>query len=153
MCTGLQAAGFTVAAIYVGSDDRAADFTARTGIKAWKFNVADHQAVLDGVAAIEAELGPIDVAVNNAGITRDGLAMRMKDEDWDAVLHTNLDGFYNVLNPLIMPMVRRRKPGRIVTGPGEVRSGLQLRHALTDEKGYLYLRYVRERTPRGDEAP
>ena len=77
VCTGLQAAGFTVAAVYVGSDDRAADFTARTGIKAWKFNVADHQAVLDGVAAIEAELGPVDVAVNNAGITRDGTLARM----------------------------------------------------------------------------
>lgn len=53
----------------------------------------------------------------------------------------------------VAPLVLGGKPGRIVTGPGEVRSGLQLRHALTDEKGYLYLRYVRERTPRGDEAP
>ena len=53
----------------------------------------------------------------------------------------------------VAPLVLGGKPGRIVTGPGEVRSDLELRHALTDEKGYLYLRYVRERTPRGDEAP
>lgn len=113
VCTGLQAAGFTVAAIYVGSDDRAADFTARTGIKAWKFNVADHQAVLDGVAAIEAELGPVDVAVNNAGITRDGTLLKMTFEAWKEVIDVNLGGCFNIAKA-VFPGMRHRGWGRIV---------------------------------------
>ncbi|PZU49908.1 MAG: beta-ketoacyl-ACP reductase [Sphingomonas sp.] len=113
VCTGLQAAGFTVAAVYVGSDDRAADFTARTGIKAWKFNVADHQAVLDGVAAIEAELGPIDVAVNNAGITRDGTLLKMTFEAWKEVIDVNLGGCFNIAKA-VFPGMRHRGWGRIV---------------------------------------
>ena len=113
VCTGLQAAGFTVAAVYVGSDDRAADFTARTGIKAWKFNVADHQAVLDGVAAIEAELGPVDVAVNNAGITRDGTLLKMTFEAWKEVIDVNLGGCFNIAKA-VFPGMRHRGWGRIV---------------------------------------
>ncbi|TPE60159.1 acetoacetyl-CoA reductase [Sandaracinobacter neustonicus] len=113
VCTGLKAAGFSVAAVYVGSDERAADFTARTGIKAWKFNVADHQAVLDGVAAIEAELGPVDVAVNNAGITRDGTLLKMSFEAWKEVIDVNLGGCFNIAKA-VFPGMRQRGWGRIV---------------------------------------
>ena len=113
ICMGLKAAGFTVAANYVGSDDRAKAFPERTGIKAWKFNVADHQAVVDSVAAIEAELGPIDVVVNNAGITRDGTLLKMSFEAWKEVIDVNLGGCFNTAKATF-PGMRQRGWGRIV---------------------------------------
>lgn len=79
------------------------------------FDVADREAAR---AALEADVeahGAYYGVVCNAGIARDGAFPALSAEDWDQVIHTNLDGFYNVLHPLIMPMVRRRKPGRIVT--------------------------------------
>ena len=79
------------------------------------FDVADRAAAAQALEADVAEHGAYHGVVCNAGIARDTAFPAMSGEDWDAVLHTNLDGFYNVLNPLIMPMVRRRKPGRIVT--------------------------------------
>jgi acetoacetyl-CoA reductase len=113
ICEELKAAGFVVAANYVGSDERAAAFTQKTGIKAWKFNVGDHQQVLDSVAAIEAELGPIDVAVNNAGITRDGTLLKMSYEAWKEVLDVNLGGCFNIAKA-VFPGMRQRGWGRIV---------------------------------------
>jgi acetoacetyl-CoA reductase len=113
ICTGLKAAGFTVAANYVGSDERAKAFTDRHGIKAWKWNVADHQATLDSAAAIEAELGPIDVVVNNAGITRDGTLLKMSFEAWKEVLDVNLGGCFNTAKATF-PGMRQRGWGRIV---------------------------------------
>jgi acetoacetyl-CoA reductase len=113
ICIGLKEAGFTVAANYVGSDERAAAFTARTGIKAWKWNVADHQATLDNCAAIEAELGPIDVVVNNAGITRDGTLLKMSYEAWKEVMDVNLGGCFNTAKATF-PGMRQRGWGRIV---------------------------------------
>ena len=80
-----------------------------------EFDVADRAACASAIEAdIEAH-GAYHGVVCNAGITRDNAFPAMSGEEWDSVIHTNLDGFYNVLNPLIMPMVRRRKPGRIVT--------------------------------------
>lgn len=113
ICGALRAAGFTVAANYVGSDDRAGAFTRKTGIRAWKWNVADHQATLDHVAAIEAELGPIDVVVNNAGITRDGTLLKMTFEAWKEVLDVNLGGCFNTAKATF-PGMRQRGWGRIV---------------------------------------
>ena len=113
ICEGLKAAGFTVAANYVGSDDRANAFTRKTGIRAWKWNVADHQATLDHVAAIEGELGPIDVVVNNAGITRDGTLLKMTFEAWKEVLDVNLGGCFNTAKATF-PGMRKRGWGRIV---------------------------------------
>ncbi len=113
ICVALKAAGFTVAANYVGSDDRANAFTQKTGIRAWKWNVADHQATLDSVAAIEAELGPIDVVVNNAGITRDGTLLKMSFEAWKEVLDVNLGGCFNTAKATF-PGMRQRGWGRIV---------------------------------------
>jgi acetoacetyl-CoA reductase len=113
ICIALKDAGFTVAANYVGSDERAAAFTAKTGIKAWKWNVADHQATVDNVAAIEAELGPVDVVVNNAGITRDGTLLKMSFDAWKEVIDVNLGGCFNTAKATF-PGMRQRGWGRIV---------------------------------------
>ena len=76
----LQDAGMTVVATYAGDDAKAQAFSAATGIKSYRWDVGDHQACLDGCARIEAEVGPVDVLVNNAGITRDGTLMKMTYE-------------------------------------------------------------------------
>jgi len=109
----LQAMGISVAANYGGDDAKAAEFTARTGIKAFKWNVADHQACLDGVAAVEAALGPVDIVVNNAGITRDGTLMKMSYEAWDEVIRVNLGGCFNMAKATFVGM-KSRGFGRIV---------------------------------------
>ena len=109
----LQAAGVNVVANYGGDDKKAAEFTARTGIEAIKWNVADHQACLDAVAKIEAEHGQVDIVVNNAGITRDGTLLKMTYEMWDEVIRVNLGGCFNMAKAAF-PGMRARKFGRIV---------------------------------------
>ena len=109
----LRDMGITVAANYGGDDAKAAAFTASTGIKAFKWNVADHQACLDGVAAVEAALGPVDIVVNNAGITRDGTLMKMSYEAWDEVIRVNLGGCFNMAKATFTGM-KSRGFGRIV---------------------------------------
>src|SRR5262245_50449128 len=109
----LNKTGYTVAANY-GSDDAAAEqFQNETGIRVFKFNVGDFQSCQEGVKAIEAELGPIDVLVNNAGITRDGTMHRMTFEQWNAVIQTNLTSCFNMSRCVIDGM-RDRNFGRIV---------------------------------------
>ena len=109
----LQEQGRTVAANFVGSEERAKAFTDRTGIKSYKWNVADHQATLDAVAQIESELGPVDIVVNNAGITRDGTLLKMSYEAWKEVIDVNLGGCFN-LAKATFPGMRQRGWGRIV---------------------------------------
>jgi acetoacetyl-CoA reductase len=109
----LKEAGYRVAATYAGNDAAAQQFTAETGIPVYKFDVSDFKACADGVAAIEAALGPIEVLVNNAGITRDATMHRMGDEQWDAVLRTNLSSCFNMSRPVIEGM-RARGFGRNV---------------------------------------
>ncbi len=109
----LRDAGMTVAATYGGDDAKAKSFTERTGIAAYKWNVADHQACIDGVAQVEADLGPVDVVVNNAGITRDGTLMKMSYEAWDEVIRVNLGGCFNMAKATFAGM-RSRGFGRIV---------------------------------------
>jgi acetoacetyl-CoA reductase len=109
----LQEAGVTVAATYAGNDERAREFTERTGIKAYKWDVADHQACLDGCARVAEELGPIDIVVNNAGITRDGTILKMTYDMWKEVMDTNLGGCFNMAKATF-PGMRERKWGRIV---------------------------------------
>jgi len=109
----LKDAGMTVAAIYAGNDERARDFTDRTGIAAYKWDVADHEACLDGCAKVAADLGPIDVLVNNAGITRDGTILKMTYQMWKEVMDTNLGGCFNMAKA-VFPGMRERKWGRIV---------------------------------------
>lgn len=110
---GLKEAGYAVAANYGGNDEAAAVFTERTGIKAYKFDVADFDAVVAGVSAIEAELGPVEILVNNAGITRDTTIHRMTFEQWNAVIQTNLTSCFNLSRAVIDGM-RERGFGRIV---------------------------------------
>lgn len=92
----LQEMGYTVAANYAGNEERAKAFSDRTGIMAFKWDVGDHQACLDGSAAVCEKLGPIDIVVNNAGITRDGVLFKMSFDDWNEVMRINLGGCFNM---------------------------------------------------------
>ncbi|GAA3706995.1 MULTISPECIES: acetoacetyl-CoA reductase [Sphingomonas] len=109
----LKEAGFTVAANYAGNDERAAAFTERTGIKAYKWDVSDYDACQTGCAQVAEELGPIDIVVNNAGITRDGTILKMSYQAWKEVIDTNLGGCFNMAKATFAGM-RDRKWGRIV---------------------------------------
>ena len=109
----LHGAGYKVAANYAGNKDAAAKFTAETGIRSYCFDVSSFDASTDGVKQIQAELGPIDVLVNNAGITRDTTIHRMSFEQWNAVIQTNLASCFNLSRAVIEGM-RDRRFGRIV---------------------------------------
>lgn len=109
----LKADGFEVAANYAGNDAKAAAFTEATGIKTYKWNVADYEASKAGLARVEAEVGLIDVVVANAGITRDAPFHRMTPEQWSEVIDTNLTGVFNTVHP-IWPGMRERKFGRVI---------------------------------------
>ncbi len=113
ICIALQGAGYRVAANYGGNDTAAKAFTDRCGIPAYKFDVSDFDAVTAGVATIEQDLGPIDVLVNNAGITRDGTLHKMTFEQWHQVIDTNLGSCFNCSRAVIEGM-RERGFGRIV---------------------------------------
>lgn len=105
--------GYTVAANYGGNDDVANAFKAETGIPVFKWDVSDFEACATGIAQVEAQLGPIDVLVNNAGITRDATLHRMSIEKWREVMSTNLDSMFNMCRHLIEGM-RSRGHGRII---------------------------------------
>ena len=109
----LKAAGYTVAAVYHGNDEAAQTFTAQTGIAVYKWDVSSYEACADGLKRVAAELGPVEVLVNNAGITRDVTFHRMKPEQWAAVINTNLNSLFNMCRPVIEGM-RERKFGRII---------------------------------------
>ncbi len=110
----LKAAGYKVAANYGGNDDAANKFKAETGIPVYKWDVSSYEACIDGIKKVETELGPIEVLVNNAGITRDSMLHRMKPEQWTQVINTNLGSLFNMCRPIIEGM-RTRKFGRIIT--------------------------------------
>ena len=109
----LKADGYTVAATYAGNDEAAAKFTDETGIKTYKWNVADYDASAEGLAKVEADLGPVEVVVANAGITRDAPFHRMTSEQWNEVIGTNLTGVFNTVRPVWEGM-RERGFGRVV---------------------------------------
>jgi acetoacetyl-CoA reductase len=109
----LRDAGIIVAANYAGNDEKANAFTAETGIGAYKWDVSDYDACHAGVAEVEAELGPVDIVVNNAGITRDGTILKMTYQDWKDVMDTNLGGCFNMAKATF-PGMRARGWGRIV---------------------------------------
>ncbi|WP_380879097.1 beta-ketoacyl-ACP reductase [Sphingomonas sp. DBB INV C78] len=109
----LKAKGITVAANYAGNVERAKEFSDRTGITAYQWDVADHEACLAGVKQVEAELGPVDILVNNAGITRDGTLLKMDWQAWKDVIDTNLGGCFNMAKATF-PGMRERGWGRIV---------------------------------------
>lgn len=109
----LKDAGFSVAANYAGNDEAANKFKAETGIPVFKWSVADYDACSAGIAQVETDLGPIDVLVNNAGITRDSMFHRMTREQWHEVIDTNLNGLFNMTHP-VYPGMRERGFGRII---------------------------------------
>ena len=109
----LKGLGYTVIANYAGNEAKARAFTEETGIPAARWDVGDHEATLAGCAAIEAEHGPIDIVVNNAGVTRDGVLHKMSWEDWNEVMRVNLGGCFNMAKATF-PGMRARGWGRIV---------------------------------------
>ena len=111
--TALKAAGYTVAANYAGNDEAAKKFTDETGIKTYKWSVADYEACAAGIKQVEADLGPVEVLVNNAGITRDTMFHKMTPQQWKEVIDTNLSGVFNMTHPVWSGM-RDRKFGRII---------------------------------------
>jgi len=113
ICLALKAQGRTVVANYAGNDEKARAFTAETGIPAYRFDVGDHDAVLKGCATIASEVGEIDIVVNNAGVTRDGVLHKMSFDDWNEVMRINLGGCFNMAKATF-PGMRERGWGRIV---------------------------------------
>ena len=109
----LQQAGYVVAANYAGNDEAAKAFTDETGIKTFKWSVADYDACAAGIAQIESDLGPVEVLVNNAGITRDAMFHKMTPQQWKEVIDTNLTGVFNMTH-LVWNGMRDRKFGRVI---------------------------------------
>src|SRR6266540_2683690 len=109
----LKAAGYKVAANYGGNDAAAQKFNAATGIPVYKWDVSAYDSCAAGLKQVEVDLGPVEVLVNNAGITRDTMFHRMTPEQWGAVVNTNLNSLFNMCRPVIEGM-RSRKFGRII---------------------------------------
>ena len=109
----LQHQGFTVAANYGGNAERAMAFTKQTGVPSYCWDVGDHDACIEGCAMVAADLGPVDVVVNNAGITRDAVLHRMTFDDWNEVMRINLGGCFNMVKATFSGM-RERGWGRVV---------------------------------------
>ncbi|MEN3791328.1 beta-ketoacyl-ACP reductase [Fulvimarina sp. MAC3] len=110
----LKEAGHKVAATYGGDDEKAKAFKDETGIEVYKWNVGSYEACAEGIKKVEADLGPVDILVNNAGITRDAPFHKMKPEQWQEVIDTNLTGVFNMTHP-VWPGMRERGFGRIIT--------------------------------------
>lgn len=113
ICTTLKNKGYTVIANYAGNDDAATAFSERTGIPTAKFDVSDFALVQSAIAKISENYGPVEILINNAGITRDGTMHRMSFENWDAVIQTNLASCFNTSKAVIESM-RERNFGRII---------------------------------------
>jgi acetoacetyl-CoA reductase len=113
ICVALKDAGYTVVATYAGNDEAAQKFNSETDIPIYKFDVGDYDVCQAEIAKIEAEVGPIDVLINNAGITRDGTMHKMNFEQWNAVIQTNLTSCFNMCHGVLNGM-RDRGFGRIV---------------------------------------
>lgn len=105
--------GYSLAVNYAGNDGAATEFTARTGIPAFKWDVSDHDGCLEGVALVEEQVGQIDVLVNNAGISRDGFLHKMAADDWSRVIDVNLNSCFHMCRAVIGGM-RSRGYGRII---------------------------------------
>ncbi|MAI18499.1 MAG: beta-ketoacyl-ACP reductase [Rhodobacteraceae bacterium TMED111] len=110
---GLKNEGYKVAATYAGNDEAASIFSAKTGIKTYKWNVASYQESFDGIEKVKNDLGLIDTVVANAGITRDAPFHKMTPEQWNQVIDTNLTGVFNTIHP-IWPSMREQKFGRVI---------------------------------------
>ena len=109
----LKSEGYKVAATYAGNDEAAAKFSSETGISTYKWNVANYEESAEGLNQVQADLGPIDTVVANAGITRDAPFHKMTPEQWNQVVDTNLTGVFNTVHPL-WPAMREQKFGRVI---------------------------------------
>lgn len=109
----LKTAGYKVAANYAGNDEIASKFKSETGIPVFKWDVSSYESCSAGIKKVEAELGPVDILINNAGITRDGMFHKMTPDQWTAVINTNLNSLFNMCRPVIEGM-RDRGFGRII---------------------------------------
>ena len=110
---GLVAAGYKVGATYHGNDEAAAKFKAETGVNVYKWDVSNYDACVAGLAQVAKDLGPVEILVNNAGITKDGMFHKMTPDQWYAVINTNLNSLFNMCRPVIEGM-RERGFGRII---------------------------------------
>ncbi|MBB4291696.1 acetoacetyl-CoA reductase [Rhizobium leguminosarum] len=109
----LKNAGYRVAASYAGNDEKARAFHEATGVPVFKWDVSDYAACGEGIARIESEIGPVEILVNNAGITRDAMFHKMTPQQWHDVINTNLTGLFNMTHQVWTGM-RDRSFGRIV---------------------------------------
>ena len=109
----LKNEGYKVAATYAGNDEAAVKFSSETGINTYKWNVANYEESAEGLNQVQADLGPIDTVVANAGITRDAPFHKMTPEQWNQVVDTNLTGVFNTVHPL-WPAMREQKFGRVI---------------------------------------
>ena len=109
----LKAAGYEVAATYHSNDEAAAKFKAETGVHVYKWDVSKYEDCVAGLATVAKELGPVEILVNNAGITKDGFFHKMTPEQWYGVINTNLNSLFNMTRPVIEGM-RERGFGRII---------------------------------------
>ena len=109
----LKNEGYKVAATYAGNDEAASKFSSETGINTYKWNVAKYDESTEGLNQVQAELGPIDTVIANAGITRDAPFHKMTPEQWNQVVDTNLTGVFNTVHPL-WPAMREQKFGRVI---------------------------------------
>ncbi|SME98478.1 3-oxoacyl-[acyl-carrier-protein] reductase [Xaviernesmea oryzae] len=112
--SALKAAGYRVAANFAGNDEKAKAFHDETGIPVFKWDVSDYQACVEGIGRVEAELGPVEILVNNAGITRDGMFHKITPDQWNEVIGTNLTGLFNMTHPVWSGM-RERNFGRVIS--------------------------------------
>ncbi|MCO6180375.1 beta-ketoacyl-ACP reductase [Ciceribacter sp. RN22] len=110
----LKGAGYRVAANYAGNEEKAKAFADETGIPVFRWDVSNYQACVDGIADVEAKIGPIEILVNNAGITRDAMFHKMTPQQWNEVISTNLTGVFNMTHPVWSGM-RDRNFGRVIT--------------------------------------
>lgn len=113
ICKALKEAGYKVAANYAGNDEAAEKFRSETGIDVYKWDVSSFEECEAGLQKVEADLGPVEVLVNNAGITRDSFFHKMTPDKWNAVINTNLSSLFNMTRPVIEGM-RERGFGRII---------------------------------------
>ncbi len=113
ICLALKDAGYTVVANYAGNEEAAEKFSQATGIPVYKFDVSDFDACQAAVQQIESDIGPVEILINNAGITRDGTIHKMSYEQWNAVIQTNLTSCFN-MSRCVIDRMRERNYGRIV---------------------------------------
>ncbi len=110
----LKGAGYKVAANYAGNDETAKAFESVAGIPVFKWDVSQYSECVDGIAKVEKQLGPVEVLINNAGITRDAMFHKVTPQQWSEVINTNLNGVFNMTHP-VWPGMRDRNFGRVIT--------------------------------------